>query len=51
MKEEVADECNYTQEAACMSTFRSPERLSGESSVGVGREHQSGAGNGICRQH
>jgi aarF domain-containing kinase len=27
MKEELADECNYTREAACMRSFGSPERL------------------------
>jgi aarF domain-containing kinase len=27
MKEELADECNYTREAACMRSFGSLERL------------------------
>ena len=27
MKEELADECNYTREAACMRSFGSPEKL------------------------
>ncbi len=30
MKEELADECNYTREAACMRSFGSPERLGGD---------------------
>jgi aarF domain-containing kinase len=27
MKEELADECDYVREAACMRSFGSPERL------------------------
>jgi aarF domain-containing kinase len=30
MKEELADECNYTREAACMRSFGSPQRLGGD---------------------
>ena len=30
MKEELADECDYTREAACMRSFGSPERLGGD---------------------
>ena len=30
MKEELADECNYTREAACMRSFGSAERLGGD---------------------
>jgi aarF domain-containing kinase len=30
MKEELADECNYAREAACMRSFGSAERLGGD---------------------
>ena len=30
MKEELADECNYTREAACMRSFGNYERLGGD---------------------
>jgi aarF domain-containing kinase len=30
MKEELADECDYTREATCMRSFGSPERLGGD---------------------
>jgi aarF domain-containing kinase len=30
MKEELADECDYTREAASMRSFGSPERLGGD---------------------
>jgi len=30
MKEELADECDYTREAACMRAFGSPDRLGGD---------------------
>jgi aarF domain-containing kinase len=30
MKEELADECDYAREAACMRSFGSPERLGGD---------------------
>ena len=30
MKEELADECNYTREAACRRSFGSAERLGGD---------------------
>jgi aarF domain-containing kinase len=30
MKEELADECDYAREAACMRSFRKPERLGGD---------------------
>ena len=30
MKEELADECDYTREAACMRSFGGPERLGGD---------------------
>jgi len=29
-KEEPADECDYTREAACLRSFGSPERLGGD---------------------
>jgi aarF domain-containing kinase len=35
MKEELADVCNYTREAACMHAFGSPERLGGDVRVKV----------------
>ena len=30
MKEELADECDYIREAACLRSFGSPERLGGD---------------------
>ena len=30
MKEELADECNYTREAACMHSLGTAERLGGD---------------------
>ena len=30
MKEELADECDYTREAGCMRSFGGPERLGGD---------------------